>query len=691
MQPKYAIVKDFTSYIEERIDFESFGSLFAVIGQNGHGKSSLIDMITVAIFGRGRGIDKKGSGMDELIRKGAEQFEIDYVFTMNGNEYEIIRRKSKTTHELEFYINGISQTEKISETQAKIRNVFKMDYETFMDTVCIGQGNSGSFMEKSPNDRKDVFVQVLGLDKYEALENYTKERKKEVKTDIEKTESKLEELTEFIANKETYEEQRINGKMEVDSIKVLIGASEEELEKLVSEKAQYEQLKKQRDLIISQRTNLKNKISTTNNSITSNIETKTTLEKQAALKDKAETKIKELQLSIEQNQIDYNKLSNEKSSLEAQSDMYTAQAKELKAKYDKLKNYNEAECNFCGHEITKEYKEQHLKELMEEGKNYVHKVKAIADSVTELDTKIKEIKLKLNQDNTSLNDLRPKYNKILQAETQLEGIVEKIADLENQLKDFEKDYQENMQIKVDVLEDKTFNVEGKRFEIKQLRDKLTNWENKIAIAEKQIIAIVEAESQIDIMEHKLLALQTMFEDYNDLAIAWGKGGIQAVIIENALPEIEEEINKILDVLCNGKIGVSFKTQKDPKTKSKKTKNPASIETLDIIINDENGSRKYETYSGGEKFRVDFACHVGLAKFLAKRAGATIDFFIVDEGLGSQDDNARQQFVTSVYGLTKVFKKIMCITHIEEMKEAFKTKVLVEKDPIEGSKVTLLSV
>lgn len=691
MLPKYIKVKNFISYIDEIINFESFGSIFCVIGENGAGKSSIIDMLTICLFGRGRGIDKKNSGMEDLINNNSDLFEIEFVFTMDNNEYKIIRRKSKSSHELEFYINGISQTEKITETQKKISDVIKLEYETFLDTVCIWQGNSGSFMEKSPNDRKDVFVQVLGLDKYEALEEYTKEQRKIIKADIEKSENKLEELRAFVTNKETYEEQRLQGKQEVVRIKGLIGTAEEELEKLVSEKAQYEQLKKQRDLIISQRTNLKNKISTTNNLIISNTETKSTLEKQAALKEKAEAKIKELQLSIEQNQIEYNKLSNEKSSLETQSDMYTAQAKELKNKYDKLKNYNEAECNFCGHEITKEYKKQHLKGLMEEGKSFVQKVKVITDSVTELDTKMKEIKSKLNQDNTLLSELRPKYNKILQAETQLEGIVDKIADLEKQLKEFEKDYQDNMQIQVDVLEDKTFNVEGKRYEITQMRNQLTNWENKIAVAEKQIIVIEEAESQIDIMKHKMIALQTMFEDYNDLALAWGKGGIQAVIIENALPEIEEEINKILNVLCNGKIGVYFRTQKETKTKSKKTKNPASIETLDIIINDENGSRKYETYSGGEKFRVDFACHVGLAKFLAKRAGATIDFFIVDEGLGSQDDSARQQFVTSVYGLTKVFKKIMCITHIEEMKEAFKTKVLVEKDPIEGSKVTLLSM
>jgi exonuclease SbcC len=155
-----------------------------------------------------------------------------------------------------------------------------------------------------------------------------------------------------------------------------------------------------------------------------------------------------------------------------------------------------------------------------------------------------------------------------------------------------------------------------------------------------------------------------------------------------LPEIEIEINKLLQLLCNGRVTVEFNTEKASKGK-KVSKKPTSIETLEIIVNDQGESRTYETYSGGEQFRVDFACHVGLAKFLAKRAGATIDFFIVDEGLGSQDQTAKDNFVTSVYKLTQSFQQVMCVTHIEEIKEAFNTRVLVTKDPILGSKVQLI--
>ena len=104
----------------------------------------------------------------------------------------------------------------------------------------------------------------------------------------------------------------------------------------------------------------------------------------------------------------------------------------------------------------------------------------------------------------------------------------------------------------------------------------------------------------------------------------------------------------------------------------------------------NGSRSYETYSGGEKFRIDFACHIGMAKFLTKRAGASIDFLIVDEGLGSQDDFAKQKFIESIHSLQGLFKQIMVITHIQDLQNAFDNRVLIEKTPINGSTVQLLN-
>ena len=106
----------------------------------------------------------------------------------------------------------------------------------------------------------------------------------------------------------------------------------------------------------------------------------------------------------------------------------------------------------------------------------------------------------------------------------------------------------------------------------------------------------QANTEINNIQNKLNKLDIEIKDHDSLIEAFGKKGIQANIIANALPDIENEINNILDILFNNSTTIEFITQKDD-TKSK-VKSSASLETLDIIIHDKDKDRTYETYSGG---------------------------------------------------------------------------------------------
>ena len=148
--------------------------------------------------------------------------------------------------------------------------------------------------------------------------------------------------------------------------------------------------------------------------------------------------------------------------------------------------------------------------------------------------------------------------------------------------------------------------------------------------------------------------------------------------QNHIPEMEDEVNKILKIISNDTMSIQYITTKNGKKKS--------VDTLEIVVSDGNTLRMYETYSGGEKFRIDFACHIGMAKFLTKRAGASIDFLIIDEGLGSQDDFSKQKFVESIMSLNGLFKQIMVVTHIQDLQNVFDNRILVQKNQLTGSYV-----
>jgi exonuclease SbcC len=156
--------------------------------------------------------------------------------------------------------------------------------------------------------------------------------------------------------------------------------------------------------------------------------------------------------------------------------------------------------------------------------------------------------------------------------------------------------------------------------------------------------------------------------------AFGKDGVPALLIEQALPEIESQANDILDRLTDGQMSVRFLTQRDYKDKKRQDKK----ETLDILISDAAGSREYELFSGGEAFRINFAIRLALSRVLSQRAGGRLQMLVIDEGFGSQDSEGRQRLIEVINLVREDFARILVITHLEELKDAFPARIEVEK-------------
>jgi len=169
--------------------------------------------------------------------------------------------------------------------------------------------------------------------------------------------------------------------------------------------------------------------------------------------------------------------------------------------------------------------------------------------------------------------------------------------------------------------------------------------------------------------------------YQELQRAFGKNGVQALLIEIAIPEIEEEANRLLQRMTRGKMQVRFETQRD-------TKQGDTVETLDIHISDERGTRAYETYSGGERYRINFAIRIALSKLLARRAGAQLRMLVIDEGFGTQDSDGRKGLIDAIHAVEDDFSCILAITHIEELKDAFTVRIEVNKTDA-GSEITIV--
>jgi len=200
------------------------------------------------------------------------------------------------------------------------------------------------------------------------------------------------------------------------------------------------------------------------------------------------------------------------------------------------------------------------------------------------------------------------------------------------------------------------------------RQRLEDAENAAAAARE-----IEAELERLAREHAVL---------EELEHAFGKHGIQTLILENVLPELADVTNEILDRLPGNTLRVDFATQRD------RASGDGAIETLDILISDEFGQRPYELYSGGEAFRINFALRVALSLLLAQRAGRRLETLVIDEGFGTQDAKGREGLVQALQAVQDRFALILVITHIEELKEQFPQRIEVYKTPA-GSRVSIV--
>jgi exonuclease SbcC len=175
------------------------------------------------------------------------------------------------------------------------------------------------------------------------------------------------------------------------------------------------------------------------------------------------------------------------------------------------------------------------------------------------------------------------------------------------------------------------------------------------------------------VEKRVLLTKAADEEriYKDLAQAFGKKGIQQMFIEAAIPEIEAEANKLLSRMTDNRMHLKIDTLRQ-------SRKGDALETLDINISDELGTRNYEMYSGGEAFRINFAIRIALSKLLARRAGAPLPTLVIDEGFGTQDAAGIEKVKEAISAIQDDFEKILVITHIEELRDAFPNRINVVK-------------
>ena len=175
-----------------------------------------------------------------------------------------------------------------------------------------------------------------------------------------------------------------------------------------------------------------------------------------------------------------------------------------------------------------------------------------------------------------------------------------------------------------------------------------------------------------ILQKEIDKLRGEYAVYDKLRDYFGKDGIQSVIIENVIEELENYSNETLAKICNEPTSISIKTQKQ-------TDNGSWAETFEIMVKAGSRTDDFDTFSGGEKFRISLALRLALSNILSKRMGGVLKFLLLDEVSSNLDSKGLDMFISIVKQLGEELK-ILVITHNERLKERFEDIIVVSKGP-----------
>jgi len=265
--------------------------------------------------------------------------------------------------------------------------------------------------------------------------------------------------------------------------------------------------------------------------------------------------------------------------------------------------------------------------------------------LTKLKTDIKEFKEKILENKAKQRELEPFYNRYNENSLLLE-----------QTEETQKAHEKNIAVKATEIKKVKESID----KIKKIKEKSQNNEIKLKLIKEQIEI------------HEMLQ-KNIFH----------LNGVPKFAIEKILPAITIKASKILSDLTDGRLNqIIFRPLEGIRV------------GFDIFVFDGEQERGASSYSGGEKTQINAAIRFAIMERIAEipdTAGAIFrksNTLFIDEGdLGTLDDEiSRRRFIDKIFELKSMFKKIILITHLEDVAEQFPNRIKIGRDEHGKSKI-----
>ena len=656
---------------KNKIDFTKLNGVVGVVAPNHSGKSALIDIIAYTIFDTCSRTFKA----IEVLNNKSKNFEVKLSLEVNGMDYIIHRtgllkeRRVRKTGEVrrlcpvavKFYMeeNGElidlsgaarSNSQYGSGTNEEIRKILGT-FDDFILTSLSLQNNGQNFVDKKQSERKKILSQFMGIDLFDKLYDIARDdvsdekaylkriKEKNVFENMGRIEQKLKDLEESKSEKEItiepIEKDLEDFKSQIEELKSKLkdvdDIEELDFKELISEKES--KLETQKDALKLE-DEYKDNIRPLYNTIYSKLKEydEDTLEHnynkfQECKKDLSkiqsnitvkENQIKHLETSlseVKEHEFDENCeycLKNGQWHIEKTKSL-TSEIKDCKLELDKIltnKSHREKDIESFG-----DIEQDKLKyeELMED-------LKRVEGDAYKTHAKIKELELSVEQIQSTLK-------KIVKDEQLFLDNASAIAYNRNISQKVDK-YQTQVRIGSEILEEH-------RKELKKIEsDILIQETNKKNLGE-EIKDLVEAEQKV--------------ADYEVYLRLVSSDGIPQLIINDALPIIENEVNAVLDHMMAGfQLGITSEQK-----------------NINLYIRYDDQEWPLSLSSGMEKFVSSLALRVGLINVSNLPSP---NFLVIDEGFGTLDTDNLSNMKGAFEYLKTRFDSVFIISHLDTIKD-----------------------
>ncbi len=710
-------LNNFLSYRDAEADLSAV-NLAAVVGQNGAGKSSLAtDSLTWALFGQGR-----AASIDDYVRRGERECSVEVEFALGDQTYRVIRTRGlqgagKSDLQLARLDGGtwIPLTrDSVRATQEAIVELLGMGHDVFVSTAMILQGGSDRFTAATPAERKAVLGSVLGLGIYDRLQEAAKARAKEHQAQADAAKRDLESIEVQLAERPALEERRAGIQRLVADQEAAVRAAEAEVEAATKRLASLDSvidrlndLQRRLEALDAESAaasrrlqELADKKARAAKILGGRAEILTRLEEETA----AKAELAQWEAKADQERefsADLAAARNAEASwrqrlasdrARAKAELESAQASAALLGEVPCQPEQQAACKLLASATAAQSRIRPLQRRLAELDEA--QPPAEAARIPNLEVAIKAVGYDPAAHQAARNRLGD-LARWTRLKPELDQAEQTVAEAEAEIRQFDEAAarrqaeREETAGKIRELSEvqaqrgaATAALMDARRRAEAAKDALSASQRELGQVEGRLDSLLLLESRQAGLQSDQHRAEREAYLWGKLAIAFGKNGVPALIIDSAIPQIESLANDLLGRMTAGRMSVALTTQRE-------TKSAGVAETLDIIITDELGSRPYGMWSGAERFEVDISLRVAVAKLLARRAGRRIELLVCDEGVGALDPDGRQRFLEAFRAIAGDFAQVLVISHISEISDAFPQRIEVAKGP-SGSEVRVLA-